>query len=291
MAPAPRLVAPTVEITASFLAGERVERRKKTCGDRSCRGSFKGNVHQPGASPNPHEVSSENSSRRSFFERRRDGATLLQDAGNVVEHAADTSPADSSGSLCGVMRALVVEDDDVLGRAITRTLEQWGNTVTWCTTLQSALLAAAAAPDLVIIDVTLPDGSGVTLAQELSRQRPAPLVVAMSGQASASEAFQLGALGVRGYLPKPLSFTELTATIDSLLDAAPDLSPLLVASVGKRKFQDVQEQVRRTMTEQALALARGNRTEAAKLLGVTRQAVQQLIRNLDIPETPQKKRS
>jgi two-component system, response regulator RegA len=188
-----------------------------------------------------------------------------------------------------LMRALVVEDDDVLGRAITRALEEWGNEVTWCTTLADALTATRTPPDLVIIDVALPDGSGVTLARELSRQRPAPLVIAMSGRASASEAFQLGALGVRGYLPKPVSFTDLVATIDSLLETAPDLSPLLVASVGRRGFQDVQEQVRRTMAEQALAVARGNRTEAARLLGVTRQAVQQLIRNFDIHDTQPKR--
>jgi two-component system response regulator RegA len=187
------------------------------------------------------------------------------------------------------MRALVVEDDDVLGRAIARTLEEWGNEVVWCTTLATALEQAKATPDLVILDVGLPDGSGVTLVQELSRQRPAPLVIAMSGRASASEAFRLGSLGVRGYLSKPLSFTELVATIESVLESAPDLSPLLVASVGRRRFQDVQEQVRRAMTEQALALANGNRTEAARLLGVTRQAVQQLIRNLEITAAPKKR--
>jgi DNA-binding response OmpR family regulator len=184
-----------------------------------------------------------------------------------------------------LMRALVVEDDDVLGRAIVRTVEEWGNEVTWCTTLADAIRAVGDAPEIVILDVGLPDGSGVTLVHELAKLRPAPLVVAMSGRASASEAFELGALGVRGYLPKPVSLGELVATIESVLDQAPNLSPLLVASVGRRRFQDVQEQVRRTMTEQALAMARGNRTEAARLLGVTRQAVQQLIRNLDIPES------
>jgi DNA-binding NtrC family response regulator len=107
-------------------------------------------------------------------------------------------------------------------------------------------------------------------------------MIAISGQASANEAFRLGALGVRAYLSKPLSFTELIATIECVLDQAPDLSQLLVASVGRQRFRDVQEQVRRTMAEQALALARGNRTEAARLLGVSRQAVQQLIRDLDI---------
>jgi two-component system, response regulator RegA len=205
--------------------------------------------------------------------------------GAIPRQTVDRVPA----TIAARMRALVVEDDDVLGRAITRALEEWGNEVVCCSTLADALVASRSAPDLAIIDVALPDGSGVTLARELARQRPAPLVIAMSGRASANEAFQLGALGVRGYLPKPLSFSDLVATIDSVLEAAPDLSPLLVASVGRRGFREVQEHVRRTMAEQALAVARGNRTEAARLLGVTRQAVQQLIRDLDIHDTEPKR--
>ena len=40
--------------------------------------------------------------------------------------------------------------------------------------------------------------------------------------------------------------------------------------------------MRRNMVQQALAMSGGNRTRAAQLLGVTRQAVQQMIRELEL---------
>jgi two-component system response regulator RegA len=180
------------------------------------------------------------------------------------------------------VNCIVVEDDDLLCRALAPALGDWGARVTVAATFAGGRAALAGGPQLMIFDVGLPDGSGVDLAELAATSRPAPLMVAISGRASAAEAFRLGQLGVRGYLPKPLSFADFTCTLEGLLAQAPDLSPLLVAAVGQEPFQDVLEQVRRTMTEQALALSGGNRTTAARLLGVTRQAVQYIVRDLDL---------
>ena len=51
--------------------------------------------------------------------------------------------------------------------------------------------------------------------------------------------------------------------------------------VGFRSIKEVQRLVKRTMLAKALALTQGNLTHAARLLGVTRQAVQQMIKELD----------
>jgi two-component system response regulator RegA len=184
--------------------------------------------------------------------------------------------------ICGLMRALVVEDDLELARAIVRSLEEWGAITTSAATLAHALPMLESRPELVILDISLPDGSGLRVAERACQMRPAPLVIVFSGSATAEEAFRLGQLGVRGYLRKPISLADFTATVVALLSAAPDLAPFLVATVGRQPFQDVLESVRRTMAEQALALAGGNRTGAARLLGVTRQAVQHLIKDLGI---------
>lgn len=179
---------------------------------------------------------------------------------------------------------LVIEDDADLGEAMQCALRGWGAETTWVTTVRDGLQALNAHPHVVVLDVCLPDGTGLELAERASRLRPAPLMLAISGQATAQQAFQLASLGVRGYLPKPLSFRDFTKTMEQLLDAAPNLAPLLAATVGRAPFQDVLTLVRRSMAEQALALSEGNRTGAARLLGVTRQAVQQLIRDLDLPD-------
>ncbi|MCG8588791.1 MAG: response regulator [Proteobacteria bacterium] len=136
-------------------------------------------------------------------------------------------------------------------------------------------------PDLVILDVKLPDGDADVIVREAERRRPAPVLVAVSGQASAEEAFRLAQLGCRAYLAKPFSVDAFRAKIEEALRIAPDVRPAVAAHVGHTPIRDLQNVVRRTMVDEALAQSRGSRSGAARLLKVTRQAVQQMIRSRD----------
>lgn len=180
------------------------------------------------------------------------------------------------------LRVLVVEDDEVLRRAFSRALLGWSTEVIEAATLAEGKQALTSHPDLVILDIGLPDGSGVLLAEQLATMSPQPMCIAISGQASASEAFKLKELGVLGYIAKPLSLEDLTSALDKILQTPADLEPQLKAHVGKESFRDVQRAVRRSMVKQALGMANGNLTHAAGLLNITRQAVQYLIRDFDL---------
>jgi len=180
------------------------------------------------------------------------------------------------------LRVLVVEDDPVLRRAFSRALRDWSADVTEASDLSAGREALKAHPDLIILDIGLPDGSGVTLAEEISCMAPLPMCIAVSGEATAGEAFKLKELGVLGFIPKPLSLEDFTATLDRILQTPVDLEPHLKAHVGKESFRDVQRAVRRSMVEQALGLSRGNLTHAASMLNVSRQAVQQMIRDFNL---------
>lgn len=139
----------------------------------------------------------------------------------------------------------------------------------------------------MVLDVDLPDGSGVALAEHAARMRPQPIILAISADATPREAFRLAQLGALAFLPKPLSLADFMVSLEAVLDKAPDYVPHLVAVVGHESFRAVLDRVRRAMAEQALALAAGNKTGAARLLGITRQAVQQLIRDLDLNDGQQ----
>lgn len=177
---------------------------------------------------------------------------------------------------------LVVEDDPLLARAIARELGPWAREVHVAHDVQNALRLLALQPDLITLDIGLPDGTGLEIARAASKLRPIPDILAISGRATAQEAFRLAALGVRAFLAKPISLDSLCTTVQAILDNPRDLSPLLAGEVGRLRIRDVQTTVRRTMLEQALAIAGGNLTHAAKLLSVSRQAVQQMVRDLDI---------
>lgn len=186
-----------------------------------------------------------------------------------------------------IQRALVVEDDPALRAALARTLEAWGARVSTAVTAADArqTLAAREAPDLILVDVRLPDGPVEPFLQEAAELAPAPIVVAMSGVALPEETFQLASLGVRAYLAKPFGHRQLAESIQEACREPRLLRPVVRALVGRVSLRDLQRQVREVMVREALARSDGNRSGAARLLQVTRQAVQHTLRSgaLDEP--------
>lgn len=142
----------------------------------------------------------------------------------------------------------------------------------------SALELLPSGFDLVLLDIGLPDGSGVDVAAAASKWLPAPLIIVLSGEATPQEAFALAQFGVVRFLSKPCSPRKLMLAVEHVTRANVNYEALLKTSVGRRDLREVQETVRRTMVREALAITGGNRSEAAKLLRVTRQAVQKFVR-------------
>lgn len=138
-------------------------------------------------------------------------------------------------------------------------------------------------PDLVVLDVELGDGDAFDALTLLSQLPVAPRVVVVSGVAGPDEAFRLAQLGVRRYVQKPINLDSLEETIRSTLQEPPDLTPHLRVSVGIVPLQHLEEQVRQTMLEEALARSGGNRRGAARLLQVSRQLLQHMLRKLPNP--------
>jgi DNA-binding NtrC family response regulator len=173
---------------------------------------------------------------------------------------------------------LIVEDHKPLRQVIARAARAWGAEVLEAGSVREGLEQLERGPDLVIVDVALPDGHARPVVEHATRQRPAPAVIAMSGEASAEEAFELARLGARRYLPKPISLEDLTRCVGEALADRPDLAPLVAAHVGNTPMRQVLDEVRGVMVDEALARRRGSRSGAARMLGVSRQAVQQAVR-------------
>jgi len=179
-------------------------------------------------------------------------------------------------------RAVVVEDEVELRTAVARIIRRRFTDVGEAGSVAEAkaLLGAAPPPELVIIDVRLPDDSAFAVLDQAARLSPAPIILAMSGKASADEAFRLAQRGVRGYLPKPFSSRQLVSSLDAAFREMPPLEPVIAAWVGHVPMRELQQEVRRVMVREALARTEGSRSGAARLLWVTRQAVQQIVRDV-----------
>ena len=179
-----------------------------------------------------------------------------------------------------VERALVVEDNPALLRTLERVLGERAQAVRSCRTVAEARDSLESwLPELVLLDVDLPDGDAFSVLKLMADASPAPVVIAMSGVASPDASFRLAQLGVRAYLTKPLRLDVLANAITEALGQAPDVTPLVRSSVGHVPVRELERHVRRTMVDEALAKAEGNRRRAARLLKVSRQLLQHMLRS------------
>ena len=115
---------------------------------------------------------------------------------------------------------LHVDDDPDIRLLISASLHEFGYVVATAGTNAEAMeLASQLKFDLCILDVKLPDGSGIELCQKIQNLQPKVPVLYYSAYASDEE--QEAALSVCGdaYLKKPVSATELEQTIAELLEA------------------------------------------------------------------------
>ena len=114
-------------------------------------------------------------------------------------------------------RVLVVEDEPDLMLLVTLTLRRAGHLSLEAPTGARGLeLAAAEDPDVVLLDIRLPDIDGWTVLQELRRNKPGLPVVILSAHASEDARTHAEDLGANAFLPKPFVLAELISTVESL---------------------------------------------------------------------------
>ncbi len=130
-------------------------------------------------------------------------------------------------------RILVVDDEEQIRRALTSILKTRGYSLDLVGTGQDALLHAIdTPPDLVILDLGLPDMSGIEVCGELRTWMSAPILI-LSVHAAETDKIRALDEGADDYLTKPFSAGELLARIRALLRRAADIaSPPPVIVVG-----------------------------------------------------------
>jgi len=112
-----------------------------------------------------------------------------------------------------VINVLIVEDEHAISRFLRAALEGDGLRVFDAGTLQRGLIEAATRkPDLVILDLGLPDGDGIDFIREVRQWSQMPIIVL---SARAEETDKIAALdaGADDYLSKPFGIGELQARL------------------------------------------------------------------------------
>jgi two-component system, NtrC family, response regulator HydG len=112
-------------------------------------------------------------------------------------------------------RALIVDDDPEIVKVLTELVEREGFAVTCASALaQAREEIATTVPDIVLVDIHLPDGSGLELLEGLGPS--APEVVLITGQASVDTAVDALRRGAADYLTKPVDFPRLKMVLGNV---------------------------------------------------------------------------
>ncbi|HEX9633046.1 MAG TPA: sigma-54 dependent transcriptional regulator [Gemmatimonadales bacterium] len=119
-------------------------------------------------------------------------------------------------------RILIIDDDRNLRRMLRSLLEEEGLRVDEAERGEDGLVRAAAAePDVILLDLVMPPGpDGLAVLERLRAAQPDIVVVMMSGKATVPDAVRATRLGAFQFLEKPLSPEGVLTTVRAALDLA-----------------------------------------------------------------------
>ena len=157
------------------------------------------------------------------------------------------------------MHVLVVEDDRMMAATLVKGIEEDGYAVTSCGTAAEALrIAANDAPDLVILDIGLPDRSGLEVLRALRAQKRHTPVVLLTARDTVRDRVKGLDAGADDYIVKPFAFAELLARMRARL-RQPDVPKPTVLQIADLTIDLVHRRVTRgsheiELTSQEFAL-------------------------------------
>jgi DNA-binding NtrC family response regulator len=120
---------------------------------------------------------------------------------------------------------LVVDDEMGIRELLSEILGDEGHAVTLAENAQQARQArAAGAPDLVLLDIWMPDTDGVTLLKEWQRDGLLTMpVIMMSGHATIDTAVEATRIGALNFLEKPIAMQKLLKAVQAGLTRAQEV--------------------------------------------------------------------
>ncbi len=165
---------------------------------------------------------------------------------------------------------LVVDDDDLLRQQLARALERRGLEVRSASGVDEALrLIEEEPPELAVVDLKMPDGSGLKLVEALHRADPGTRIVVLTGYGSIATAIDAVRLGATYYLQKPADADEVLAAFLRGEGPPEDIDGVPKAPTLARAEW---EHINRVLNDCA-----GNISEAARRLGLHRRSLQRKL--------------
>ncbi len=132
---------------------------------------------------------------------------------------------------------LIVEDEPAIADTLTYALETEGFEVKWCATAHAAYAAMrAASPDVMILDVGLPDEGGFDVCRQVRQESNVPIIFLTARDADVDRIVGLE-LGADDYVVKPFSPREVSARVRAILRRSAGRADAVVPSARQAPLQ------------------------------------------------------
>ncbi len=169
------------------------------------------------------------------------------------------------------MLILVVDDEDLVRGCLVQAFRCEGHDVIEAASVRAALSAVSSRPaNTAVVDLMLPDGSGVDLVSQLQSTHPEIRCVVLTGFGTIQTAIAATRAGAVDYLCKPVNHRELLARLD------PQLRDGVPREIGEAQM--TLEQARWDFIQRTLAATNQNISETARRLGIRRQSLQRMLK-------------
>jgi DNA-binding NarL/FixJ family response regulator len=131
------------------------------------------------------------------------------------------------------MRVIVADDHALFRDGVASLLRAWGHDVVGQASdgPEAVALAERLEPDLVLMDVRMPGGSGLDATARIKAARPATAIVMLTVSEDEDDLFRAIKAGAQGYLLKNLEAPQLRAMIEAVARGEAAISPVTAARI------------------------------------------------------------
>ena len=189
------------------------------------------------------------------------------------------------------IRILIADDHEVVRIGLSALLDRQPGfrVVGQASSGQEAIrLARALRPDVVVLDIRMPDGSGTDACRVITTESPGTPVVMLTSYADEEALFEAISAGASGYVLKRIGSDELVGAIRTVAAGQSMLDPAVTAAVLERlrhaahaeesgAFQELTEQERRVLAH--VAQGESNR-EIAEAMQLAEKTVRNYVSNI-----------
>ena len=185
-----------------------------------------------------------------------------------------SSPEPPSPRLASTV--LIVDDDTVFRNRLARAFRERGFQVSEAADSDGAVAAAEDTPEFAVVDLRLPEKSGLEVVRDLKQMDPATNIVVLTGYGSIATALESLRLGATHYLTKPVDTDQILAAFKKGGGAEVPVSTDSFATPSLARVE--WEHIHRVLVESG-----GNISQAARALGIHRRSLQRKLSKRPVP--------